>query len=339
MTMMLGGLKNKILISASFLLIVVAFLVFRLHITRPGAEPRIAIKEFMDAVSIGDLKNMRLSSSQIFYDEFVQQFGKRKFDAVQNIYDRLYQFGLNEWQRFVWKAESSAQREYERLLDRIKDLGRQKFSLLSIEERMQLVNDRAKYDEYILQAGTGELSLEDKNKIGDIKSFNSAEGLKRFIEREKYVSLPEEDQKKLGSSAALSADNTPEKLAFIDKSAISYISDSQKKEILNIPRSELNDPASFMSKHGEPIAKAFLEKLKLQWSLLPNSMLFPAQDTRGSLLRGTEAVCAVTVFPGKGQKNDPENPKALTVFLQKKGFRWIVFELEPGLNKLYGEAR
>jgi hypothetical protein len=232
-----------------------------------------------------------------------------------------------------------AQREYELLRDRIMALGRIKFQQLSLEERMQLMNDRAKFDTFILQAGIEGLPAEDKNRIDNIKEFSSPEGRNRFIERGIFYILPEEDQKVLGSSAALSKSDTPEKLAFIDRSAMSFLSESQKKEISGIPRSELNNPPLFMSKFGEPLAKAFLENLQLQWSLSSKPCSFPAQDMKGSLLRGSEAVCSLNIFSKKSQKENAENIKTLRLILQKEGFRWIVMEINPNLYELYEEGR
>ena len=175
----------------------------------------------------------------------------------------------------------------------------------------------------------------DKNRIDDIEKFRSQEGRNRFIEHELWNVLPEEDQNVLGSSSALTMSDTPEKLAFIDRSAMSFLSNSQQKEISGIPRNELDNPPLFMSKYGEPLAKAYLENLQLQWSFSSKPCSFPAQDTKGSLLRGSEAVCSLIISSKKNQKKDIKDVKSLRLILQKRGFRWIVLGLQPNLYELY----
>lgn len=330
-----AGMFNKAFIFLAALLIVGALLLFQLHIGRPGAEPKNATTEFMNAVATADLESMRAASAPPFYDDFVHHFGRRKFESVQNNYQLLYQNGLPTWRDYRRKAELLAQREYELLLLQIAQLGRKKFQQLPLEERMKLMDDNTKFDAFISQAGIQELPAEVKNKIDDLGKFRSREGRSRFIERECFNVLPEEDQKVLGSSSTLSMSDTTEKLAFIDKYGMVYLSESQKKEISGIPRSELDNPSLFISKYGEALAKAFLENLQLQWSLPLKPCSFPAQDTRGSLVRGSEAVCLLITFSKKSQENNAKDSKNLSLILQKRGFRWIVLGLQPNLYQLY----
>lgn len=288
----------------------------------------------MRAVASADLANMQKASSPAYYAEFVQHFGKRKFESVQYIYQLLYREGLPIWKEYRRKAESLASQEYNLLRQRVIELGREKFSQLELNKRMQLIEDRARFNAFLFEAGVQELPPGQRNRIDNIDEFRDQRDRDQFIERELWKVLPEEDQKILGSPAAIAKNDTPEKLSFIDRIAMDFIPERERKEIVGIPRSELNNPSEFMLKYGEPLTKAFLETLGLQWSLPLKPCSFPAEDSRGSLLRGSEAICLVNIVSKKDQERQIGS-QTFKLTLHKDGFRWIVIELQPNLFEVY----
>lgn len=325
---------SKVFIIISILLIISALFLYRIHVRRLYSEPESTTKEFMHAVASANLANMQKASSPAYYARFVQHFGKRKFERVQYIYQLLYREGLPIWRGYRQKAELLASQEYNLLRQRVIELGRKKFSQLDLDKRMQLIEDRAKFYAFLFEAGVQELPPDQRKRIVNIDEFRDQRDRDQFIERELWNVLPREDQKILGSPAALAKNDTPEKLAFIDRVALRYLPEREQKEIAGISRSELNNPSEFMLKYGEPLAKAFLETLGVQWSLPSKPCSFPAEDSEGSLLRGSEAICSVNIF----SKKDREQWIGIRTFkltLRKEGFRWIVVELQPNLFEVY----
>jgi len=214
-----------------------------------------------------------------------------EYERVRSTYQTAYNLARPRWEELRRRAETGAASDYKRLHDRVDALGREAVARLSADERLQLTEDRSKFDKFVFEEGIKALSPEDRQTIEDVEAFRTGKDFRRFVDRDAWNVLSDEDRATLGSPAALSSRLTPEKVAFLEKIGIPLLTAEQRKEIEGAPSAELPDPRAFMLKHGIPLTKVFLERASIEVRIQPANCNFPEEDTSGSLLRGRLARC------------------------------------------------
>jgi hypothetical protein len=235
--------------------------------------------------------------------------------------------GMSRWEEYHQRALQQANAAYERLRERVTALGKEAFTRLPVEERMQLMDDTSRYNAFVFEQGIQALPAEDRNRIDNVEAFRQGADRYQFAQREGWNYLSEEDRAALGSPAVLSEQMTAEKLAFLDRVGLPLLDARLKKELGEIQRSELGDPEAFKFKYGEPLAKDYLSKAKIPPPLAVQPCSFVGQDVGGSLLRGNIAVCAVTFQVGGRTVTS-------SVRLQKVDFAWLVESVQPALYEI-----
>lgn len=322
---------NPMEIAGAGVLLVVAAFAYWLHITQPYSEPQDTVLLFMQSTNKADLVGFQKASSPTYYSSFVRHFGEQKYERVTWIYRQVYQLGLPKWHEYRQRAQTAADVEYQRLHERVSNLGKEAFSRLSPEKRLELMDDQQKYQAFVFQSGVNALSASDRARIESVDAFREGRDRERFAEREAWTLLSAEDKAVLGSLATLSSTDTAEKLAFLDRMGLPNLSQNLKKEITNIPRSELYDPDAFKFKYGEPIAKEFFEFSKIPDDVGTVPCSFSRQDGRDSLLRGDLAQC-------KFQSRAKGNLLSITINLKKVDWRWLVEAVDPDFFKIDWQA-
>lgn len=296
---------------------------------QPYSRPEATAAATFGAVAAADLDGLRRASSVQFYAEFVSYFGEQKRQRVNSVYEYAYRLGLPHWEQYNRKAQVAAATHYNELHDQVTEAGRAAFADMPVEQRMDLIEDRAKYETFIFDAGLRALSETDRRRIEDPQAFREGRDRARFVQRGGWELLSAEDRTALGDSSVLSPEPTPAKVAFIDRAGLRLLSKEMRLEIEAITRANLADAVGFRLKHGPPLAKAFLERGRLQFSGGPCS--FSQADYEGSLLKGGRASCAATVFTPSSRHAQPLN---LTVSLEKVGFNWLLRASQPQLYRL-----
>lgn len=318
------GIPTSTVVAATAL-VIAGILAHRVGVARPYSRPEATIEAFFAGLAAADLSRVERASLRDFFTDFVSHFGATRRARVQEIYDYVYRLGLGVWRRYRNQADATAAYYYGDLHERVNALGRQAFARLSVDERMALIEDQAQYERFIVSEGVNALPPEDRKRIGDVDAFREGRDRASFVERESFSLLPAADREFLGSPRALSREETPEKLAFLDRVGLKLLSDELRREIEGIPRSDLADPAAFDLKYGKPLAVAFLQRTKLPTPSLV-ACRYPSADVRGSLFRGRTSSCSVSV-----QSSQMDAPATIVVTLEKTGFSWLVQAVEPRL--------
>jgi hypothetical protein len=290
------------------------------------ARPQATCATILRAAGDANLDGFQQASLPGFYRAFVSHFGEAKYEEVAAIYQRVYRLGEPRWEEYHQRAQSAAFSYYDELARRVAELGRAAFVQLSVEERMRLIEDRAQHESFIITAGVKALPPEDGRRIPDPDAFRLGRDRDEFVRREAWSLLPEADRAALGSQAALSSDPTPEKVAFVDRAGLERLEKPYVDAIAGIARAELGDKAAFTFKHGQPLAKAFLQTAAISPASRAECA-FPDAVVQGSLFRGVSAWCTLQV-----PRSGPREPVALTLSLDKHGFTWLVARIEPPLH-------
>ena len=200
---------NKDSISAASVAILACAVVaggvfFYLHSARPYSSPQATVAAVVKAAASSNLGSVRDSSTGGYYADVIGHFGQIKYEQVRSGYQDAFDKAMPRWLEYRQRAESAAQGAFQKLREKVDTLGREAVGKLSIEERMHLTEDRAKYADFVLDAGVKALPPEERKKIEDPAAFQSGRELRRFAAREGWVLLSPEDQKSLGSPAVLS---------------------------------------------------------------------------------------------------------------------------------------
>ena len=307
--------------------VLAAALLYWAHTRQPYSAPAGTIELLIKAAGSADLGEFQKASTPGHYAAFVRYFGEQKFQRVSAIYNHILRLGMPHWEEYHQRALQQAYVGYDQLRERVTTLGKEAFNRLPVEERMQLMDDRSKYDAFVFEQGIQALPAEERSRIDNVEDFRQGRDRYRFAEREGWNFLSDEDRSALGSPAALSSGRTLEKLAFLDRVGLPLLDAKLKKELGEIQRSELSDPEAFKFKYGEPLAKDYLSKAKIPPPLTVQRCSFVGQDVGGSLLRGNIAVCAVTFQVGGRIVTS-------SVTLQKVDFAWLVESVQPALYEI-----
>jgi len=261
----------------------------------PYSSPEKSIAAFVGAESRADLAALEKPASPALYRNFVGQFGEAKYREIRNAYQEAYNLADPKWEEYRAKAQAGAQKEHESLAEQINKLGRDAFTALPENERLKLTDDRARFDDFVFSEGLKALPANLRDKIADPQAFRENRDIVEFTNREGFAQLPAEDQQALKSPAALSADLTPERIAFLESIGIPQLSAKQREAIAGIPSSELRDPQEFMFRFGHDPAQDFLKNAALNPTVATIKCKYSSEDDRGSLFKGSDATCTFRI--------------------------------------------
>jgi hypothetical protein len=261
----------------------------------PYSSPEKSLTAFVDAESQADLSAMEKPASRALYQNFVGRFGEAKYREVRNIYQEAYDLAEPQWEQYRDKARAAAEKEHQSIADEISKNGRDAFSALPADQRLQLTDDRPRFNDFIFQQGLKALPANDRSKIVDPQAFRENKDLSAFTDREGFALLPEEDQKALKSPAALSAALTPERIAFMESIGLPQLTAQQRQTIAGIPSSELSNPQEFMQRNGHDPAQDFLKNSALDHNVTMGKCEYTSEDEFGSLFKGSSARCGLSI--------------------------------------------
>jgi hypothetical protein len=308
-------------------LLVLAGILYAVHAMQPYSEPQMTVSALIRSVNTADLAGLKSSSTPDYYGRFVRHFGEQKFQQISWIYQQVYQLGLPRWYEYQQRAQNAADVEYQKLHQQVASLGQEAFNRLSPDARLDLMDNPQKRNDFIFESGIKALAAHDRQKIENVQDFKASRDREQFMQREAWSLLSADDRTALVDRSALYSTDTPAKLAFLDKVGIPQLSPAFKKQIQDMPRTELNDHDAFTYKYGEPLAKDFFSQNRIPAAGLPEKCSFPREDSQGSLLRGEVANCGISL-PAKGRSVD------MRIDLQKVDFRWLVQNVTPDFHQI-----
>jgi hypothetical protein len=293
----------------------------------PRAKPENSIARVFSALSSKNLDSVRAETVPATYDEFLRTFGEQKFVRIQRAYDVAYNLGEPRWLELRDRARNLAAQDYDQLRLKVVGLGKDAFGALPVDARIKLMDDQDLYNEFLYEHGVSALSPPDRARIGSATEFRLGQDRDQFLDREGFAALSADDKSIAGSAAAIADGRTAENMALHDKFGIPLLSADLRDEIGAITRAEMRDPLGFKLKYGEPLARRFLRDNTIPPISNPESCDYPWQSERGSLIRGTEAVCKLSIpIPGGVQ--------TASIFLTKRGFAWRDTLMVPSLTQI-----
>jgi hypothetical protein len=300
----------------------VSFGTYAIHARRPYSEPEATIRAFFESANRGDLTGVQAAASGSLFGEFVRHFGEPRYRRVVQAYDRVARLGRGHWQEIRRRAENSAGTAFGQLRERVSSLGAEALRRLPSDEGFRLIQDPPAREAFRWKAGFDALSAEDRQRAGSVDELREGSGFARFVEREAWASLSDADRAELGAPAAISTQDTPEKLAFLDRIGLTIVDEETKKEIGEIKRSELGDQDAFKFKYGSPLAEEYLKRGTIPKDVSVVRCVYPAEELHGSLFRETTAQCEASAVT-------PRGPVRLGLALQKLDRKWLLSGISP----------
>jgi hypothetical protein len=312
-------------------LLIGAALAYYAHARLPYSEPDVTARAIFSAAGGGDLVAFKEASTHQFYTTFVEVFGEAKYQRVEQIYDQVQRLGRSRWLEVRQRAVAGALEAYDQLRAHVTALGREELAKLPVEQRLQLLDQQG--SDAFIELGLSALPADQRRLIRDVEAFRAGRDRNDFAQAQAWEHASADDKKSLGSAAALSSENTAEKLAFLDRVGVPLLEASVRAELGEIQRSELQDPAVFKFKYGEPLARDYLGQKRIPAIVTSQDCGFVRADSNGGLLLGTESACVVqTPIPGQS------SPLALIVELRKVEVRWLVSSVNPPLYAVWPPA-
>jgi len=282
------------------------------------------------AAAGGDLDKFRQACTPQFYTAFVRSFGEAKYQRVLRTFDQVQRLGMPQWLEIRQRVMAGAVEAYDRLRQRVVALGRSELAKLPVERRMQLLDQQG--SDAFLELGLTALPPEERRLVGDVQAFRDSKDRLSFAQSQAWTYASAEDKKALGSQAALSSENTPEKLAFLDRVGLPLVDEASRKELAEIHRSELQDAENFKFKYGDPLARAYLGQKLVPGDIALEACEFERADSRGGLMRGIDSNCVVgSTLSGGGAP-------AVVVALRKTDRQWLVASVTPPLYAAWPPA-
>ncbi len=309
---------------AGIVLIVLGILAYQVHRSLAFSEPSATTRALFTAAASGDLDAFKKSCTDQFYRAFVEDFGQKRLAVVQTAYASVYRLGLPQWEEVHQRGLRASYETLSRLRERILALGREEFMKQGVDARMRLIEE-GQVEQWQFAHGVEALPPEERRMIGNVEALR--EGRAEISDQVMWNSLAPEDRTALGSAAALSTGNTPEKLAYIDRVGLEPLAKEQRALIGSITRSEIADVPAFKFKYGEIDARAFLAGKRVPTNVTVSDCGFPRADQRGGLLRGSQSHCHVLA-----RVTGTEADLALEVQMRKLGVSWLVDGVEPALS-------
>ena len=293
----------------------------------PYSSPEKSIAAFVDAESQADLSAMEKPASKALYQNFIGRFGEAKYREVRNIYQAAYDLAEPKWEQYREKARSAAEKEHQSIAEEISKKGHDAFGALPADQRLQLMDDRSRFNDFIFEEGLKALPSSERAKIADPTAFRENKDINAFTDREGFALLPEEDRTALKSPAALSAALTPERIAFMEGIGLPQLTAQQRQAIAGIPSSELNNPQEFMQRNGQDPAQTFLKNSALDRKVTMGKCEYTSEDEFGSLFKGLIARCGFSINV-RGARYEA------TAMMLKQGGVWRIASLSPMLTAI-----
>ena len=319
--------KAKLLpaIVIAILAIVVAFGLLISSSSAPYSSPEKSIAAFVNAESQADLSAMEKPASKALYQNFVGRFGEAKYREVRSIYQEAYDQAEPKWEQYRDKARAAAGKEHQALAEEISKKGHDAFSALPTDERLKMMDDRPRFNDFVFDEGLKALPENDRAKIADPQAFRGNRDLNQFTDREGFALLPEEDRNALKSQAALSAALTPERIAFLESIGLPLLTAEQRQAIAGVSSSELSNPQDFMQRYGHDPARDFLKGSALDRNISMGKCEYTAEDEFGSLFKGSVAQCGFSINV-RGTRHE------VAAMVSKQEGIWKVAWLSPMLS-------
>ena len=290
-----------------------------------NSSPDKSIAGFVDAESRADLATMENASSKALFQNFLGKFGEAKFREVRGIYQEAYDLADPKWEQYREKAQIAAEKEHQSIAAEIDKKGRDAVAAMPADQKLQLMDDRAKFNDFIFEEGLKALPSDARGKIADPRAFRENRDIQTFTDHEGFALLPEEDRSALKSPAALSATLTPERVAFLESVGLPQLTAKQRETIAGISSSELNNPQDFMVRNGRESAQAFLKDSGLDPKVTIKQCDYLSQNEFGSLFKGNTASCVIRIRIRGAER------QVGAVVLKQSG-AWKISSLFPMLN-------
>ncbi|GEM_PF-6872608 len=293
------------------LLAAAALLTF-MQASEPYTDPTRTAQEFFEAAKHADTAKLRQLCSAEFFAEWERHYSEGARQQKLRIYERLLAFGRPRWDALRSRLRSVAETEYQGIQAQVRTLGQAAFRNLSTSEQMALVDDQARYDDFLFQAGLAALPASSRNLIPDPAAFRSGQDRSAFINQNGWALLSPQEQALAGSARALADENSEEKFALLETFGRESLSAEQQRSfderLQGATRAELLSPDLYQQKYGENTLRERLKISGLQsatasvlyrvtdfdWRRLgtvpvrqPQGFQF-VSDRDGSILRGHE---------------------------------------------------
>jgi hypothetical protein len=291
------------------------------------SSPEKSITAFIDAESQADLTAMEMPARKAFYQNFLGRFGEAKYREVRNIYQEAYDLAEPKWEQYREKARAAAVKEHQSIEEEISKLGHDAFSALPADKRLQLMDDRPRFNDFIFEEGLKALPANTRGKIVDPVAFRGNKDLNAFTDREGFALLPEEDQRALKTPAALSASLTPERIAFLESIGLPQLTEQKRQTIAGISSSDLKNSQEFMQRYGREPASEFLKNSALDKNVTMRKCDYIAEENTGSLFKGTYARCEFSINV-RGVRRD------VGAEMLRQGGVWQIYSLSPMLTAI-----
>lgn len=302
--------------------LIVFLVLLYLTVSNPLSTPASAFRSIVAGENRNDLEMIKNASTDNYYQNFIGHFGEIKFHQVRAVYDEAYRRAEPVWLGYRQKAETLSRGAYNDLHLKVERLGKEAVDKLPLEQRLQLTEDRQKYADTIFDEGVKALTAEERDQVGDVRSFRAYANLKAFTDHYGWALLSDADRTALGKPAAFVSGINAEKTAFFERIGLPLLKKEQQEFVATIPSSELSDPRTFMLRYGQELARQFLANANIGTTLLSEKCSIAEEDYRGSLVQGSAASCsgAITVRSTSHQ---------LSVSLQKSGANWRIVRISP----------
>ena len=163
-------------IGVAILASIVACVLLLINSSAPYSSPEKSITAFIDAQSRADLSAMEKPASRALYQNFIGRFGEVKYREVRNIYQDAYDLAEPKWEQYRDKARAAAEKEHQILAEEISKHGHDTFSALPADKRLQLTDDRPRFNDFIFEEGLKALPANERAKIVDPQAFRENKG-------------------------------------------------------------------------------------------------------------------------------------------------------------------
>lgn len=312
--------------------VLVAGIFLYLHSTGPYTTPEHTIASLANSAAGGSFDLLREAGTTGWSDDFTGHFGELQYRHIRDTYQRAIDLATPRLQEIRSRAIIASNSEYERIHQRVNDLGRAAFSRLGPEQKMELTADRGKFDNFVFHEGFQALTASERASLGTEDQFRNREDRSVFAQHVAWNLLSAADREALGSPATMSPQNTPEKLAFLVRTGKELLAPGLRKEIEAIPVADLNDPRAFMLKYGQPIARVFLRNAAVASTVSDLKCRNVAVSGipgvhPGGLIPGRTAVCS-------GRMSIRGTSVLIQFATVKAGFDWRIDRLAPELFEI-----
>ena len=101
-------------------------------------------------------------ASRALYQNFIGRFGEVKYREVRNTYQEAYNLAEPKWEQYREKARVAAEKEHHSLSEEIDKRGRAALSALPADKRLQMMDDRSRFNDFVFEEGLKALPASDR---------------------------------------------------------------------------------------------------------------------------------------------------------------------------------